>query len=429
MMRTLETIVLLLLFIPMSVTSYAEIDSAQAAAYFREARTIALLDAGKLWGVSLNGPLMFVDPQTRQIIANEPDKEGKLEKRGDIFAGILPESESIANTAVTWAGVKWTMVVWPLPSDEIDRPRLLLHELFHRIQDEIGVPMTNPANAHLETMQGRLWLRLECRALKQALESKGRSRLQAASDALLFRRQRRSLFSGAASEENSLEMNEGLAEYTGVKLSGGDPAGMSMHRLENLEASDFFARSFAYATGPAYGILLDQKSLDWRKQITSSSDFSVQLQKAYGITLADSIDRTAAQRALFYGGKALQLQEGDREEMRRQRLAQYRSKFIDGPRLIIPLQQMQIQFDPSRVEPLEDLGTIYPVLRVSDNWGILTVEDGALVSKTWTELCVPAMKDPQSVPVQGSGWKLELKEGWTIVPAKRAGDYQLIKKD
>ena len=145
--------------------------------------------------------------------------------------------------------------------------------------------------------------------------------------------------------------------------------------------------------------------------------------------MADSIDRTAAQRALFYGGKALQLQEGDREEMRRQRLAQYRSKFIDGPRLIIPLQQMQIQFDPSRVEPLEDLGTIYPVLRVSDNWGILTVEDGALVSKTWTELCVPAMKDPQSVPVQGSGWKLELKEGWTIVPAKRAGDYQLIKKD
>ncbi len=56
-------------------------------------------------------------------------------------------------------------------------------------------------------------------------------------------------------------MNEGLAEYTGVFV--GNPTRSTriqaaLHDLRAHVADRSFVRSFAYATGPAYGLLLDQ---------------------------------------------------------------------------------------------------------------------------------------------------------------------------
>src|SRR5262249_14279429 len=144
----------------------------------------------------------------------------RLKSSGDVFAGKLPAQVNVANTAVEWAGVKWTMVIWPLPADQFDRAGLMLHELWHRIQDQIGFHGAESANNHLDSMEGRVWLQLEWRALDSALNSRGERRLQAVSDALIFRARRRTLFPKAAQEERALEMHEGLAEYSGIKLSG-----------------------------------------------------------------------------------------------------------------------------------------------------------------------------------------------------------------
>ena len=93
--------------------------------------------------------------------------------------------------------------------------------------------------------------------------------------------------------------------------------------------------------------------------------------------------------------------------------------------LVVPLRKMQISFDPREVQPLEGLGTVYPSLRISDVWGILTVSKGALVSSDFTKVQLVAPKDPHSLPLTGDGWKLELKEGWKLEPGKRQGDYVL----
>jgi len=78
------------------------------------------------------------------------------------------------------------------------------------------MPVGGGSNDHLDTLEGRLWLQLEWRALARALETDGGERLTAIRDALAFRRTRRDLFPGAAEAERKAEIREGLAQYTGT---------------------------------------------------------------------------------------------------------------------------------------------------------------------------------------------------------------------
>ena len=114
------------------------IDSAKAA--FTEAKSLCSADDGKLWGVSLCGPIMFVDAPSRSIVANESDGKGVLAPKDGVFAGVMPADQNVANTAVEWQGRRWTRMLWPLPDDERLRATLIMHELFHRIHDRLGLP-------------------------------------------------------------------------------------------------------------------------------------------------------------------------------------------------------------------------------------------------------------------------------------------------
>ena len=80
----------------------------------------------------------------------------------------------------------------------------------------------------------------------------------------------------------------------------------------------------------------------------------------------------------------------------------------------LPLQKMQIKFDPNSVVPLEGIGTIYRSARIVDNWGVLeTKNEGViLVSDDWKTAIVPYA---DRVVVKGNMeetnmWKLTKKE-------------------
>jgi hypothetical protein len=79
-----------------------------AQTYFSEAQSLCQADHGQLWGISLCGPIMFVDPQSRSIVASQADANGLLKAEGGVFVGLLPTDQNIANTAVEWSGVHWT---------------------------------------------------------------------------------------------------------------------------------------------------------------------------------------------------------------------------------------------------------------------------------------------------------------------------------
>lgn len=115
------------------------IDLSLARSSFDEAAAISEGDGGKLWGRPLSGPMLFVDPNSRMVVANEADKNRALKLEGDVFVGKWPQDMNVSNTAVDWSGKRWTMVMWPLPVSKKPRARLLAHEMWHRIQDEIGL--------------------------------------------------------------------------------------------------------------------------------------------------------------------------------------------------------------------------------------------------------------------------------------------------
>ncbi|MDT5062379.1 MAG: hypothetical protein QOH63_2838 [Acidobacteriota bacterium] len=411
------------------------IDLALAQKYFREAERICKQDNGQLWGHSLCGPMIFFEPKTRMVVANQSDLEGRLTRKGDVFVGRLPDEANPANTAITWAGVRWSMIFWTaLADDKYDLDRLMIHESFHRIQDAIGLPMSNPSNSHLDSMQGRLWLQLEWRALRQALTHQGALRRRAATDALIFRLYRQTLFPQAASEERALEMNEGLAEYTGVKLSGRTKAELHAFlagRLEKVGDRPSFFRSFTYESGPAYGLLLDEAKAKWRAHLKSEGDFGQLLQKALSLRLPDNLEAEALRRSNVYNGDELRAAETRRENERLARIARYRAKLVDGPVLILPLSNgVNYSFNPNNLIPLDSLGTIYPNVRITDVWGIVEVTGGALMAlenKRPSRLYVPVPADTGERPLQGEGWRLQLNEGWKLEPAERKGDYVLKK--
>ncbi|HSE65665.1 MAG TPA: hypothetical protein VLB12_01675, partial [Gemmatimonadales bacterium] len=60
-------------------------DTALTRQYLQEADSIAAGDAGLLWGLPLAGPMMLVDRDTRAIVANVADGEGRLKQAGSVF--------------------------------------------------------------------------------------------------------------------------------------------------------------------------------------------------------------------------------------------------------------------------------------------------------------------------------------------------------
>ncbi len=404
------------------------IDTKLAYQYFQEAQALCSRDNGKLWGVSLCAPMLFVDGRTRAVVANQADKEGVLTKVGNVFVGQLSSQVTIANTATEWAGVKWMMVIFPLPEDKYRRAKLMAHELWHRVQNEIGFPSSGAANNHLDSFEGRMWLQLEWRALAVALMSRGKQHRQAIADALLFRSNRRAIFLQAASEEREMEMHEGLAEYTGVTLSGSPNLNqLVVDNLRDAVNKQTFVRSFAYASGPAYGVLLDETKTNWRKHLKKEDDLGSLLQQKLSIRLSQDVKQAAALRAQKYGDDKLRAFEMERENNRQKLLAEYRAKLVDGAVLEIPIFKMRMQMNPGTLLPLEPIGTVYPDIRVIDAWGILTVTKGALIKADFSKIYVSAPSSLEASPVQGDGWTLELNTGWAVTAGERKGDYALKK--
>ena len=401
------------------------IDHAIALSYFEELRTLGAADAGRLWGKPLNGPMLLVDASSRTIVANEPDVKGLLQSQGRVWIGALPAEMNPANTAVDFGGKRWSMVLWPVSDSRYARGRLLIHESFHRIQDQLGIPGSNPSNAHLATAEGRIWTRLEFRALTEALIRSGAVRRQALVDALTFRARRRSISKDAAEDERQLEVNEGLAEYTGLVLSGLPPGVVNDRaavQLAQSETQESLVRSFAYASGPAYALLLDGSGTPWRKNIRAVTDLSEMTRRVYGIAAINPAD--ADKLIARYSGARMIADERARETRRVAAEARLRAMFVDGASLRLPAAgAFNYAFNPNNATPLPGIGTVYETARVTDEWGVLEVASGAVLIERTANGMVSGVVVPKPKidgnKISGDGWTLTLSPGWVAAPGAR----------
>src|SRR6476619_696226 len=241
----------LLVLLGAATAAEAQVQPELAKRYFEEATKLCERDAGRLWGVSLCGPMVIVDQATGKRATSQPEP-----------AGPPPRFSGFADGPVSWGGLRWfSFPLYMLPENDADvRQQVMLHGLFHRIQPELGFMTDDGFNEHLDTLEGRISMQLEWRALRRAVESNGSDRAEAIADALAFRRDRRRRFPGAADNERRDEIREGLASYTGIAVWANSPA--DAHRAAASAAAGgelqtSFVGNFEAASGPAYGVLLD----------------------------------------------------------------------------------------------------------------------------------------------------------------------------
>ncbi|UKB85767.1 hypothetical protein LF887_09150 [Chryseobacterium sp. MEBOG06] len=331
-----------------------QISSDSISIFFDEIKMASKKNTG-LWNQDLYGPMILVASKTRTLFADEPDTGAQLKPNGNIYTGILPDNVNIANTAVGWSGKRWAMIMLPLPKNKADRINLLAHESFHRIQPSLGFVLNNVENNHLDLKEGRIYLRLEAEALKKALQSSSEKEMQQhLTHALTFRKYRNILYTNSAETENLLELNEGLAEFTGIIASGRNKAETIVFFRKGIDGflkNPTFVRSFAYHTTPVYGYLLYQKDRDWNKKVTAKTDLTDLFIKSIIIPadLKSSVNKISG----HYNGSAITVEEINREEKSKKLIAEYKSRFIDNPHFEIKFEKMNISFDPGNIVPVE----------------------------------------------------------------------------
>lgn len=385
-----------------------------------------------LWNKDLYGPILLIDPKTRAIFANESDENGVLKADGNMYTGVLPDKINIANTAVNWNGKRWAMMMLPLPKNKYDRIGLLAHESFHRMQPSLGFELNNTENNQLDQKEGRIYLRLELEGLKKALKAVSEKEVKKhLANALTFRKYRHSLYNGSDSNENLLELNEGIAEFTGVIVSGRNKEQTISSLISGID--DFFhnptfVRSFAYHTIPVYGCLLYNKDKSWNKKITPKTDLSNYFIKAFNTKIPVDLNAAVKSLADDYNGLVIIEEEAKREKKIKTLIAEYKSRFIEKPHFEIKFEKMNVSFDPRNIIPIEDKGTVYPNIRVTDKWGILTVEKGALMSPDWDKISVSNPIEIEGKKISGDGWVLELSDGYMIRKNDVNENYSLVKK-
>jgi len=397
----------------------AQVQPEVAKRYFEEATKLCERDAGRLWGVSLCGPMVIVDQATGTRATSQPEPPGPV-----------PRLQGFVDGPVMWGGVRWfsfPLSMLATTTDEV-RQQNMIHGLFHRIQPELGLMAESGFNEHLDTLEGRVWIQLEWRALRRAVESSGNARTAAIADALAFRRERRRRFPGAADNERREEIGEGLASYTGVAAWASSPADArraAAAALAGGELQTAFVGNFEAHSGPGYGVLLDDLLPGWRRQVRNTSDL--------GDLLASAINRppTADLNAAVarYDGAALRKVEEARDRAQQVRVAELRRRFVDGPVLTMPGTGSGTS-DTTGSVGIAGVGTVlFRNFTLSAQWGRLNANDGVLRAEGGATVSVPVTGPLEGTTLRGDGWTATLNPGWVVRPAARPGSFVIVREN
>jgi hypothetical protein len=415
------TAVLTCLVVGHPLPAAAQVDQQRAQEYFKEAQALCERNGGRLWGVSICAPMVIADRRTQTIATSQPAPDGAR-----------PPLLGLLNAPIQWGGARWTAYMW---HDVVNRPprerrELFLHELFHGVQTQLGVAAPALDSEHLDAADGRYWPRLAWRALARALRESGEQRSLAVRDALAFRQARRMLYAANVESERGQEITEGLAAYTGTVLaaaSAADAIASAIDLLVKTEAAALkasFVRTFAYMSGPAYGLLLDASSPGWTRRVRGTDDLGTLVMHALAVQPAS--DATAS--AVRYDSAQVRASEQQRDQQREQRLAELRRQFVDGPLLLFP-GAGGAQFNSIGAVSIPGVGTVYfGAYNASGEWGTLSAEKGVLIASDGRSRRVSAPVRRDDGTFTGDGWTFKAAAGWVVRAGARRGDYEVVRQ-
>ena len=355
-------------------------------------------DNGRLWGVNLYSPVLGVD-SLRNIVSNASDAPKTF-----------PADKPVANSTTELDGKRWTMVLWPLSGDQRHQSIVLIHEMFHYRQPELGLsPDRDPNNSHLSNRDARTLLKLEWNALNFAATCNGEQKKAALTDALSFRERRRQLYPDFIAEENSLEIQEGLAEYTGrrIVIPSDKEFLQSLSELDYLFGSDNLTRSFAYLSGPLYGLILDQSGYAWHKEIKADSDLGSLAMAIYGIELPNDLEAAVESAKAKYDFESIDAFEESLQRKLEERNETLLKLFAPDNVITLESPNLSIQFSPNDMIKMDDGSMVIYGGTAFCDWG--SVEGHPLkVTGDWRRIELPRL-DTLSVKgdtITTTGWTL-----------------------
>ena len=394
----------------------------KASGYFKDIEEMCNRDGGKLWGKNLYGPIMFVERGTRIITANQPDNEGLLKSKDSVYTGLYPKELILSNAPVKFGGTQFAMTPLTVEDDEFRIKTRAIHSLFHRFQANEGVISSTFNINNMDEKEARLWIKLEWKALRKAINTRGDEQQLAIRDALIFRGANRELYHKYTSDENKFETYEGLATFTYTILCTNSPEEFKTRLFENLDriySMESYARSYGVIHGALYATLLYNKGFDLKKINTDNYDLGNAVKELYNIELPSICRDVAGSLAVNYDIEAINKEEAKRDENIKESILSQANIFTSKPVVFLELESPYFDFEPEDVHSLDTLGTLYNSMRVSDNWGKLTVDKGwCLVSNNLKFIRITAKAfNADKNHFSGEGWHLILNDEWELVPA------------
>ena len=193
-----------------------------------------------------------------------------------------------------------------------------------------------------------------------------------------------------------MENYEGLAVFTSLLLvteSEEDFKTKLLERLDNIYPFPTYSGVIYGSThGAIYASFAYWKGFDFPTiKSVDEIDLGYLVRDLYNIQLPTYCRDVAGSIALNYDLAAIQAEEQARDNEIRERIERETNIFTEKPVVSIDLLSPYFDYEPTDVVPVNELGTIYRKLYVSDNWGKLIVEEeGCLVSNNFRNLKIPA---------------------------------------
>ena len=394
-----------------------------------KAKSLLEKDNGQLWGHSFwNNEILVLDyDNTIYSLSKLPNSKTD---DGILFYKRIPANTlGFSNSAQQYEGKRRAVVLVNYLDDD---SATIIHELFHVLQLGTREFRSDPVN-YLDNHDARIWLRLEFQALRNALrcaDDNDRDQvIRFLVDAASFRKIRQSKYESSVRDELEIETLEGMANYTGLKLSTSKNKFLTaISEIDGRESASTFTRPFPYATGPAYGLLFDFLGIEWRSDMDTIYNFRKMVEAFRGGPLAtDEATMQIAKSRNNY--ETIFHEETKRKQRHDQNIAFYSRLLLNQPTLRASVTDgtgsYSMSFDMNGTLVLGDHEIVYSQIKGVDvtgkNFGNFQSIPGkdrlgvaGILRRKDGELVFPFPLKIDGQKIMGDSYEIELNEQWEV---------------
>jgi hypothetical protein len=411
----------------------------------QKAKDLLSQENGQLWGANLWSDNTLVLDDDNIIYSLQALPNGKTDDGVLYYASIPENTLNHTNTNQPFNGSQWVTV----RNDYLDdQSNTIIHELFHLYHKQ-QINLTGLIVEYLDEADARTWMRLEFEALRNALKKMNDGAPKSAvsaylNDAMIFRKLREQKYSAYKQAALDLENVEGLANYTGYKLSSQtDKYAKAIRELNEREAGSTLSRSFPYATGVAYGFIFDYLGINWRTDLKHVYDFRSIYERQYlqSTTRIRTADINSSKSRNRFAAINREEQAKKREN---DRIAQYYTNaLVLQPVLIVKPnladKTLLMSYDMNSTFALKGRGVVYSDIQASsvnpEQFGKFSMIEGkkglgasgVLMNKDFSLITFPKPVKIEGNKITGEYYEIELNAGWKVVTLNAKGDIEIVK--